>query len=241
MKIRRLPEIDLARVAPLLTNQKRRELEHFKLGHPTINYKPVRTLFADIFNVQPDLFVAADPTPWPVLKRLIETRGRSDEERKANLLVAKGLNAFAQTNALRSRSHQFLPLSLSIGEKVVYWLPMVTVINEVPTILFIDPRRGKRLTSEARRFTFSMMHEHIRGANPDFSTSRLGILQFGSEIDGQRPAKLFTDVGIDLYNFDELDQMVRETYDIWREVSEAREEELHRKAEGGFGPLFETG
>jgi hypothetical protein len=46
MKIRRLPEIDLARVATLPTDQKRRALEQFKLGHPTITYKPVRARFA---------------------------------------------------------------------------------------------------------------------------------------------------------------------------------------------------
>lgn len=34
--------------------------------------------------------------------------------------------------------------------------------------------------------------------------------------------------------------MVRETYDIWREVSEAREHEVRRKAAGdGHGPLFD--
>ena len=68
-KIRRLPEIDLARVATLPTDQKRLELERFKLGHPTITYKPVRTRFADIFNVQPDMFGDGHPIQWSVLRR----------------------------------------------------------------------------------------------------------------------------------------------------------------------------
>ncbi|MGV6872365.1 type VI toxin-antitoxin system SocB family DNA replication inhibitor toxin [Pseudochelatococcus sp. B33] len=240
MKIRRLPEIDLARIAPLPTDLKRRALERFKLGHPLITYKHVRALFADIFNVQPDLFAAADLTPWSVLEHLIQTRVRSDEERKANLLVAKGLHIFAQTNSLFSRSHGFPPLSLSVGEKVAYWLPMVTAIDGLPTILFIDPRRGKRLTAEARRFVFSMMHEHIRVANPDFSDARLGIIQFGDAVEDQRPVELWTDEGIDLYGFDQLDTMVRETYDIWHEVSEEREADVRRRrAAGGHGPLFD--
>ncbi len=96
-------EIDLARIAPLPTDQ-RRALEHFKLGHPTITYKPVRARFADIFNVQPDMFAAADPTAWPVLERLIRAKATSDDECNANLLVAKGLHDFARCNALRSRS-----------------------------------------------------------------------------------------------------------------------------------------
>jgi hypothetical protein len=240
MKIRRLPEIDLARVATLPTDQKRRALEQFKLGHPTITYKPVRARFADIFNVQPDMFAVADPTTWPVLERLIRAKATSDDECSANLLVAKGLHDFARSNALRSRSQAFFPLSLSVGEKVEYWLPMVMALKGVPLVVFIDPRRGKRLTSDARRFVFSMMHEHIRVANPDFSGARLGIVQFGDAVGDQRPVKLSTDEGVDLFDFDQLDQMVRETYDIWREVSEAREDEVRRKAAGGgHGPLFD--
>jgi hypothetical protein len=240
MKIRRLPEIDLARVATLPADQKRRELERFKLGHPTITYKPVRARFADIFNVQPDMFAVADPTAWPVLERLIQAKATSDDECNANLLVAKSLHDFARANALRSRSQAFFPLSLSVGEKVEYWLPMVMALEGVPLVVFIDPRRGKGLTAEARRFVFSMMHEHIRVANPDFSTARLGIVQFGDAADDQRPVKLSTDEGVELFGFDQLDQMVHETYDIWREVSEAREDEVRRKAAGGgHGPLFD--
>lgn len=143
-------------------------------------------------------------------------------------------------NALRSRSQAFFPLSLSVGEKVEYRLPMVTAVEDAPLVIFIDPRRGKGLTAEARRFVFSMMHEHIRVANPDLAAARLGIVQFGDAVDDQRPVKLSTDEGVELFGFDQLDQMVRETYDIWREVSEAREDEVRRKAAGGgHGPLFD--
>jgi len=116
---------------------------------------------------------------------------------------------------------------------------MVTALEGAPLVIFIDPRRGKRLTAEARRFVFSMMHEHIRVANPDFTAARLGVVQFGDAADDQRPVTLSTDEGVELFGFDQLDQMVRETYDIWREVSEAREDEVRRKAAGGgHGPLF---
>jgi hypothetical protein len=240
MKIRRLPEIDLARIAPKPADQKRRELERFKFGHPTITYKPVRSRFADIFNVQPDMFAVADSTAWPVIEHLIRAKAAPGDECNANLLVAKGLHTFAQDNALRSRSQAFFPLSLSVGEKVEYWLPMVTALEGIPLVIFIDPRRGKSLTREARRFAFSMMHEHIRVANPDFAAARLGIVQFGEAVEDQRPVKLSTDEGVELFGFDQLDQMVRETYDIWREVSEAREDEVRRKAAGGgHGPLFD--
>ncbi len=116
---------------------------------------------------------------------------------------------------------------------------MVTALEGAPLVIFIDPRRGKGLTAAARRFVFSMMHEHIRVANPDFAAARLGIVQFGEAVEDQRPVKLSTDEGVELFDFDQLDRMVRETYDIRREVSEAREDEVCRKAAGGgHGPLF---
>ncbi len=67
-----------------------------------------------------------------------------------------------------------------------------------------------------------------------------GIVQFGDATDSQRPVKLSTDEDVELFDFDQLDQMVRETYDIWREINEARESEVRRKAAGGgHGPLFD--
>jgi hypothetical protein len=77
-------------------------------------------------------------------------------------------------------------------------------------------------------------------ANPDFAVARLGVVQLGDAANDHRPVKLSTDEGIELFDFDELDQMVRETYGIWREVSEAREDEVRRRAAGGgHGPLFD--
>jgi hypothetical protein len=73
-------------------------------GAPTITYKPVRACFADIFNVRPEMFAAADSASWPVLESLVRDRAMSDDEQKANLLVAKGLYVFAQPAARPSSS-----------------------------------------------------------------------------------------------------------------------------------------
>lgn len=126
------------------------------------------------------------------------------------------------------------------------WLPTILAIEEAPFATFIDPRGTRGLNEVARRFAFSMMHERIRVEDPDYTEVRLSIIKFGqpTEIDaddktkGIRPARLFTDEGVDLIPLDELERVVATTYEIWREVSEDRERETRRRA-GGAGPLFD--
>jgi hypothetical protein len=97
---------------------------------------------------------------------------------------------------------------------------------------FFDPRRSAtKLTALARRFVFSVMHERIRVPDPDFAEVRLGIFQFTTPKKGPRVPKLYTDEGIVLFTFDELEEMVRETYDIWTDVYMRRTERERKRVE----------
>lgn len=239
MTIRLLPDIDLARIAPQRDDMKRKSLEQMKGGFSTFSYKPVRSCFSDIFNIQPDLDLgAADPTPWTVIEAELRKRSKSDEEFIYNRRVALGLHDFATSGRVFGRRHEFLPLSMGMGKKVSFWLPMILAIDEQASALFIEPRRTRGLTAEGRRFAFSMMHERIRAADEDFADVRLTIVQFGDPSDDRRTVRLYRDEGVELYSREELERMVASTYEMWREVLEDRE----RKARGratGTGPLFD--
>ena len=238
MKLRRLPDIDLARIASLAPEQRRKALEKFRYGRPPFSYGPLRGCLLDIFNVHPKLFGPVGPTSWNVIKELLTKRCRTAEETEANLQVAKGLHHYATSLRILGRSQEFFPLGMSAGRKVEYWLPMVLIIDEQPLVPFIDPRRSRGLTKEARRFAFSMMHERIRAADPDFASVRFGIIQFG-DVDGdQRTPRIHVDDGIELFRYEAMETMVSETYDLWREVCEERETEMRRKASGESGPLI---
>jgi hypothetical protein len=82
------------------------------------------------------------------------------------------------------------------------------------------------------------MHERIRLAYPEFTDVRLGIFQFSRADEGPREPRLYTDANIELFDFDKLDQMVRETYDLWSEVCEERDRDMRRRAGGTRGGLF---
>lgn len=75
MTIRPLPDIDLARIAPQPTDMKRKSLEQMRGGRPPFSYKPLRSCYDDIFNIQPDLdFGAAAVTPWATIEKALAKR-----------------------------------------------------------------------------------------------------------------------------------------------------------------------
>jgi hypothetical protein len=238
VKIRPLPEIDLARIAPLPKDEKRRALDQMRLGHPPYSYAPVRGTISDVLNVQSDLIGPMPRTPWDRIEDTIRRRSHSDAEERANLRVAEGLFDFVTANEIVGRRHDIFPLQLGIGTKVVFWQPVILTVGERAIIPFMDPRRAKRLTEQGRRFVFSMMHERIRAADPDFADVSLAIVQFARSEKGPRIPVLFTDRGVELFTFDDLDQMVSETYEMWREVCEERAVDARRRGAAGGGGLF---
>lgn len=238
MKIRPLPDLDLARIASLPKTEQRRQLEQMRHGRPPFSYNPLRTCFHDIFNVQPEMFGLVEPTAWTIVERRLRAKCRSEDELNANLAVARGLHDFATAARLLGRAQEFFPLGLGTGQRVAYWLPMVLSHEGRPIVPFIDPRRSRGLSRAARRFVFSMMHEHIRAADPDYEAVGLAIFQFGAPAEGLRAPILHTDDGVDLISLAELEVMVATTYAIWQDVCEDREEETRRRAGGARGTLI---
>ena len=238
MKIRRLPETDLARIAPLPRDQQRRQLEQMRNGRPPFSYAPLRGCFHDIFNVQPEMFGPVVATDWAVIEALLKRKCCSDDELRSNLAVAKGLHQFTADAGLLGRAQEFFPLAMGTGQKVAYWLPLILSLDGRPIVPFIDPRRSRALTREARRFVFSMMHERIRAADPDYEAVRLGVFQFGDVAEGQRNPILHTDENVVLFSLEEMETMVEATYSLWREVCEERDVETRRKGTGTSGPLI---
>ncbi|MCW1752982.1 type VI toxin-antitoxin system SocB family DNA replication inhibitor toxin [Rhizobium acaciae] len=238
MKIRPLPDIDLARIAPLPTDMQRSQLSQLRNGRPPFSYNPLRSSFHDLFNVQPAMFAPVVATPWAVIEDNIRRKARTVEEIDANLAVAKGIYEFALERGVVGRSQEFFPLQMGSGRKVSYWLSMVLAMDDTPFVPFIDPRRSRGLTKEGRRFAFSMMNERIRAADPDYAEVRFAIVQFANGEDGIRTPVIRTDEGLELYSLTELEGMVSATYELWREVCEDRERDTRRRGTGTTGPLI---
>jgi hypothetical protein len=219
------------------TDEKRRALRRFKLGHPEITYAPVRSNQLDILNVQPGPLVDCEATPWPIIEQRIRRACKSKAEADANVAVGEALYNRAQADGFVGRHEEFFSLAVGLAAKVQYWSNAIIRVAGRPRVIFIDPRRSSALTAVARLFAFSAMNERIRAADPDYAEIGFAIAQFACQDDGSRRTVLHLDDDLPLFDFDTLDRMVRETYEIWAEVLEEREASARRGGTGTFGPL----
>lgn len=234
MKIPLLPDIDLARIAPLTKDQKMRALEAFKLSHPPYRYVPLRKSLAEILNVQTGFLSPVERPSFTSIERAIAAECRSAEELTANLRVAEALYTYANAGQLEGRSIELFPLSLGTGAKLVFWHSFLVIAGGQPLVPFFDPRRtSTRLTIHARKFVFSTMHERIRASDPDFADVTLAIFQFTAPEKGPRVPVMHIDQGLTLFSFEELEAMVAETYEIWTDVYLRRTKTTAPKRAGG--------
>lgn len=238
MKIRLLPDTDLARIAPLPTDEKLKALEKHKSGPVLLTYNPFRKSISDILNLSVGFLTSMESVSIEMIEKTIGASARHDDECNANLEVARGLRAFVEDESIIGRQHAFSKLAIGNGHKLTLCQSAILSYRQRPLIILVDPRRNNGLNREARRFAFSLMNEHIRMADPDFSDVRFGIVRFARESveqDGKsmRPATLYPDDHVSYYSYSELEAMIEETYAIWNEVLLGRIDSARR-----FGGAF---
>lgn len=233
MTIPPLPDTDVARLAVLNEEGQRRELAQMKRGWPPFSYRPVRRAFLDIFGIQPGPLVQSLPlTSWSKIDDSIQRASKKPEEADANLAVARALHAFSLEYCTSGLHHTFNRLIIGKWPALRLWEPALLAIADRRFIFFVDPRRTKMLTREARRFVFSVMHEHIRAANPDFAEADLLVLQLHTVDTDERIVRMHSAQSIDLFSADEISAMVDFTYTLWVEVYEERRAAERRRATG---------
>ncbi|WP_315813474.1 type VI toxin-antitoxin system SocB family DNA replication inhibitor toxin [Bradyrhizobium sp. SZCCHNR2028] len=219
MKIPPLPDTDLARIAPLSVHLKRRALEAFRVSHPPYRYVPFRKALPDILNIQTGFLATGGRVPFKHIERTIQSESWSADELAANLQVAKSLYDYAEANLIEGRSLELFPLQVGAGSKLVFWHSLLVIRDGRPVIPFFDPRRSTtQLTRVARQFVFSIMHERIRAADPDYADVTFAIWQFTAPKKGPRVAFAHEEIGVPLFSFEQIEAMVQETYEIWGEI-----------------------
>jgi hypothetical protein len=219
-KIPRLPEIDLARITVMTPDQQHNQLADFDQSGVPLSYAPFRKSAPDILCVASGFISPTKRTSWDGIAANIRSDSQKPNERRSNLQVAKGLYQWADARKVTGRRLDLLPFPIGLSEKVVFWNNMVLNVEERAVVPFLDPRRTKGLTYNARQFTFSLMHERIRAAGGDLESVRLAIIQFANEQKGPRRPIVYFDDGIELLPLAALNGMVRTTYEIWAEVRE---------------------
>lgn len=216
MKMRRLPEIDLARLIHRTKSEMRLHLQAIEEGSfPALTYNPTRMVVPDLLNQQGDL-LDGEPAKWEFIEEIIKKNVRKGElELKQNLAVSKLLHNYAIEKKIWSKRHEFFPIKIAYAGGVKFWWDLYFIENNQAVVPFVDPRLTRGLTQEDMRVVFSFMHERIRVPGSDFENSRLAIFQFPKRADNCRELKVTYDDGFKLYSFDELSTMVGTLYSEW--------------------------
>lgn len=245
MKIRRLHEIDLARISTQNIEAQSKQLKRLKSGYAPFSYNPFRKTFLDIVNAVPPLFPeeCVGQSLEEIENSIRQYSKKGDVEFEENQLLAEVLfNEFRAPN-IRCFSQKFFPVILRLGHSVAYWVNAVFVIDGVPHIAFFDQRRSRGLNADGRKFVFSMMHHHIREQSSDLTSAKLMICQFpdiSTKDEKARYIKTHKHKTGDLFSFEELNSMIGTTYDLWTEILADREADIRRDT-GDLGPLFGFG
>ncbi len=227
MKIRRLHEIDLARVALLPADEKRSRLLRHRSGRARFSYDPARAVLLDVVNAQSSLPWRAPATPWEHIEHRLRRDAPTDESFQANLEVTELLFGLVNAEGYEALQFDIGRLPVGVGETVAYWINAVLVKEGNAVLPFFDHRRAKGLTAIARTFVFSMMREHLSARHPDLDAT-LAIFQFPQEGDDRAIRVRQLDAAEKLLSYEALDAAVSETYTIWREILEERLDEARR-------------
>lgn len=238
MKLRRLPEIDLALVAIIERVLKAQRLRSFNSGGGSWSYGPARQQVAEVFQCDNPLGLSVGSTSLSRILDLVRkacTRGEVQES--SNIEVTQLLHDWVDANVEQAVLKNIPPVALGPLGAVDYCSNLIASIGGQPTILFFDHRRDNGLTAASRKFVFSMMHEQARVPFPELASARLCIVQF-RKIGKTRTVARYDHNEGELYSFDELSAMIEETYLIWEEVLKERRDAGNRPMDGG---LFGTG
>lgn len=233
MKLRRLPETDLARIAPLAPDEKRRQLRSFNSGGGSWSYDPARAQNFNIANPINPLGLHSERPTLETIQRLVIAQCTCEQQQASCIEVVELFDSWYQNNATISVERQIPSMPIGSLGVIRYWENFAAIIEGRGTFIFVDYRRKKYLTSLARKFVFSMMHQQIRMTDPDFYDANLAIVRFPQVDKVTRSILPYFVNDDDLYSLSELNAMIDETYSIWMEVLDERRTSEPKRAAGG--------
>jgi len=233
----RLPETDLARIAPLPTEDKWRLLRNMRAGFSPISYRPARRFLPDALNLQQSLPIDITSPSTAQLLAAVRSEARSDAEADANAEVIELIMDFRVSESITSIAEEFAPLKLAPGYSASYWTNAILRWGERLLVINTDFRRGAGYSPLGRRFSISVAHQRIRMMGGDYADLELGLLTFPGRKNQPRSIKLAVP-DVELYSYDELVKMTGETLSIWDTVCQEKAESNRKRAANDDGPLF---
>ena len=234
MKTPRLPpDTDLARIAPLPTDEKRRQLQKLKAGYSTWSYGPTRTAVPDLVNASASLIRSTGDTPLDVLEGRIEKGCRGNAQGvKSNLEVARLAYHDHRKGPLEAFQYAFGRYYVAPGESVAFWSDVYLMDGDRPLIPCYDFRRNNGLTRAGALFAASVMRLKIITDFEEFGDARLLLTQF-PQAGSARTIRSRVVSADGLFSREEVAAMIADVRALWYEINDERTEKARKTGTGG--------
>lgn len=234
MKLRRLPETDLARIAPLAAAEKRKRLEAHKLTGGSWSYDPAKAQYFNIANPVNPLGLRSEAPSQAQIAELLRAQCKWNEQLSSCVQITEVFAEWFKETATDAFEFRVPGMAIGALGSVRYWENFAVLIDEKPTFIWTDCRRQRGLDELGLKFAFSMMHQQIRMTYPDYFEAGLGILQYPCVGKTERVALMRDASEVELFSLAELTAMIEETYSIWQDVLTDRGREEPKRAGGLF-------
>ena len=233
-KLRRLPEIDLAKIAPLSRDEKLPRLRSFNSGGGSWSYDPARRQNYNIASPRNPLGLDVKSPAIAKIRELVRKDCYCDQQEASCIEVVDLFHDWFGKNATDAVDRKLPSMAIGSLGTVKYWENFVSQINGRPTQIFFDHRRQNGLTKLARKFVFSMMAAQAKAVDPDLIGAERLIFCFPQEKGYPRRIVDHYCADGDLFSLEQLTQMVEETYELWKMVLAERKVEPPKRASGGL-------
>ena len=242
MKSRRLTETDLANLAFKPVEAKRLRLTSLERPKKIVgSYEPFRRHNGDALNEQYPLLDRDEPdTPLSKLEDVIARACKGDADLLAmNLPIARATHNFVVAQGIRALREVVSKLALPFGHIYEFGMPLLMDYPDGRIVaVFPDLRRTQQLSPVGQRVVFSMMHQRWKENHPDLANIELEIWRYKNT--EHRQIAVIACAEQELIGYDELIADVRETYEMWHNVT-ANATQTRRSGGDDYGPLFGRG
>lgn len=220
MKITRLHPTEVANISVLPTEKKLPALLGVEKPAVRWGYQPVHKNFPKLLLANTELFSSLPPDPdKAVLKSVQDLCKNGAAQIAACTTVAEAILKWRKLNKFSSRIVYSEPFKTTV-DTLHYCSDVVPIIDGHPVIISVDCRAKMSFTSLGREFMKSLIHHTARIG--DLRDARVAVLRVPKQSDGTRKCILEYLEGEPAFSFDEINQMVLETYTLWQHVLEER-------------------
>ena len=220
-----LTETDLARAATAPPNQRKSIITQATSGNGYDFYRAIRDNSGGIVNLQLPLASSSPMTREQAVAAVARACYARIGEIEGNKARAAGLSDYVAEHKVTAANLDLEQVSLGRAGRRSFWAPYILKIDGEKYIPFFDWRgRDTRLSSEGRRFVFSVNHAHIRLANPtEYGDVGLVIFQFEALDDKTKTRKAVAHFGdgISFWSDKDIGQMIDDVYRLLDEVRRA--------------------